>query len=136
MGKSFAKFDDSDFQDFIKEFRKNIKDAAIDEGLLDVLDDMGNKVLNGAKRKTPVDTGTLRRGWSKDPAKKNGKIFSVEVSNNVEYAQFLEEGHRKRGGGFKPGEHMLQQSVDAIEKDFHKKVAKGFEEKMKRILGG
>ena len=64
--------------------------------------------------------GTLRRGWTAGSdqnakafadslvMKKHGNLYEVTVANNVEYASYVEFGHRTRGGsGFVTGKFML-----------------------------
>lgn len=40
-----------------------------------------------AKQKTPIDTGTAKRGWKQQRG---------NVVNNVEYIPYLEDGHSKQ----------------------------------------
>ena len=60
----------------------------------------GGILLRNTKMKTPVGQyndgrtgGTLRRSWTLE----KGDLY-VKLYNNVEYAQFVEFGHRTRGG--------------------------------------
>lgn len=60
--------------------------------------------IRKVKQKTPVDTGELRRRW-KYEILKNGDIYAIIISNPVEYASFVEKGHRlvmrvKDGDGY------------------------------------
>lgn len=78
------------------------------------------ELLSGrAKIKTPADTGRLRAGWSRsEPA--GG---TIEVGNNVEYAPFVEFGHRivaygHDTGRVKEGEFMLRDAVDESREHF------------------
>lgn len=48
------------------------------------------------KEKTPVDTGNLRRNWNMGTVEKVGNEYIVTVSNNVDYASFVEYGHRNK----------------------------------------
>ena len=59
------------------------------------------------KRRTPVDTGTLRNSWHTD-VERNGKVIHVEVGSNVEYAVYVEFGTSKM-----TGRHMLANGVAA-----------------------
>jgi hypothetical protein len=62
-------------------------------------------LLRRVKQKTPlyhkikgdVNTptkGQLRDGWTVGNVKKNGNTYEIEVFNNVEYAPYVEFGHR------------------------------------------
>lgn len=78
------------------------------------------RLLAKVIKRTPVgktDGGTLRRGWTgggeKGTAaksfasgldvKKSGKSYTVVISNNVEYASYVEYGHRQTPGRYVPG---------------------------------
>ena len=79
--------------------------------------------------------GTLRRGWTTAPiarTHKNGNI-KVVIYNPVEYASYVEYGHRKRGGkGFVQGHFMLEKSRQEVEKI----ATKVIEDKLNKFLGG
>ena len=46
---------------------------------------------------------------------KSGKTYTITVENNVEYAPYVEYGHRTRGGkGYVPGKHMLETSEQEL----------------------
>ena len=52
--------------------------------------------------------GTLRRGWTVGTVIKSGKQYNIEVINSVEYASYVEFGHRTRNHkGWVPGQYML-----------------------------
>ena len=75
----------------------------------------GEKLISRAKRKTPVDTGNLRRNWQRGEVEGD----SVDVYNNTEYAAHVEFGHRTRGGvGFVPGQFFLRDAVQELEENF------------------
>lgn len=81
--------------------------------------------------------GTLRRGWgaksgagAADYANslqvtKVGNTYTVEIINPVEYASYVEFGHRTRGGGWVEGQYMLTISEEKL-----KRVAPSVLEKM------
>ncbi len=79
--------------------------------------------------------GTLRRGWKATPparAHKSGNA-KVVIYNPVEYASYVEYGHRKRGGkGWVQGHFMLEKSRQEVEKIAPKVV----EDKLNKFLGG
>ena len=81
--------------------------------------------------------GTLRRGWGAKSGKaaasyanslsvtKTGNVYTVEIVNPVEYASYVEFGHRTRGGGWVEGQYMLTISEEKL-----KRVAPAVLEKM------
>lgn len=79
--------------------------------------------------------GTLRRGWFIDGYTNSGGYYTIKVVNNVEYAPYVENGHRiKRDGktvGWVPGVFMLKISEQKIEKQIDKFV----ENELRKVLG-
>lgn len=46
--------------------------------------------------------GTLRRGWTIGQVRKEGTNFVIDVTNAVEYATYVEFGHRQTPGRYVP----------------------------------
>lgn len=87
--------------------------------------DMEAELLNGrVKRLTPVRTGHLRRSWKQTKAAK----AKVTVYNNVEYAGYVEYGHRKKGGGMTGGRYMLHKAMAETNENFEEDAEALFEE--------
>jgi|GEM_PF-4514567 len=76
---------------------------------------LARRVRNAAAEKTPVRTGTLKRGFDAEAAApvRHGRVVWVTVTNPVAHASFVEYGHRTKGGGWKPGRFMLTSSAAA-----------------------
>lgn len=67
------------------------------------------------KEKTPRQTGRLQDSWTVGKIQKRGDEYYIEVYTNVDYAEPVEYGHRKRGGkGFVPGHHMMELSLEEL----------------------
>ena len=85
--------------------------------------------------------GTLRRGWTagKKPTpfaqelkvRHLGKTYVIEIVNPVEYANYVEYGHRTRNGGWVEGHFMLTISEEEIQRD----APRVLENKLKKKLG-
>lgn len=81
--------------------------------------------------------GTLRRGWTAKthdeaaggsglnraaeyadalPISKSGNTYTIEIINPVEYASYVEFGHRTPKGGWVPGHYFLTLSEQDLEK--------------------
>lgn len=95
--------------------RRVIKDTPVEENEAIRYETMaGEATLN-------VKGGALKRGWigkgdsgpepsageqaaflAGKPVTKHGKIYELEISNNVGYARFVEYGHRQRVGQYVP----------------------------------
>ena len=92
--------------------------------------------------------GTLRRGWTAkgSDSKGNGDVagflnglevtesegtYTVTLTNPVEYAQYVEYGHRTRGGkGWVPGRFMM--TISAM--DVQKMAPQVLERKLEKFL--
>lgn len=81
----------------------------------DTITQSGYVAEREAKRRTPVDTGTLRNGFHTDVVV-NGTTVHVDIGNNVEYAVYVEFGTSKMGG-----RHMLANGVAATARWLAKK---------------
>lgn len=85
-----------------------------------LLKEIGMKLKTRVVLKTPVDTGVLRRSWKYKTINENEGI----LSNGVHYAQYVEHGHRTRGGkSFVDGVYMLEKSVKEIESELDKEFS-------------
>ncbi|WP_042348257.1 HK97 gp10 family phage protein [Bacillus massiliigorillae] len=91
--------------------------------------EIANRGLRKVKKRTPVGVytngntgGNLRRNWKVSDVKRNGDRLSIELYNNVEYAPYVELGHRTRNGGFVPGVYMLEMSIMELERELPKHV--------------
>lgn len=95
------------FQNKIQRLSEEFKNQAIKE----ITQVASQNILQQTQSNTPVDTGTLRRGWKTEINDvPNG--YQIEISNNVEYAPYVEYGHRTRGGkSFVEGRYMLTNAM-------------------------
>lgn len=76
--------------------------------------------------------GQLRRSWRKTSAEGKGNNYTIIVENPVEYASYVEHGHKQTPGRFIPalgkkavvswvrGRHMLSDSVNELEASKYK----------------
>lgn len=106
--------------------------------------------------------GTLRRGWTTDSQKeaelsatfgasnqiknfvdsnvkvvRKGKTYTIELKNNVEYASYVNYGHRTRGGtGFVNGQFFLEKAQHSTEKGAKKVLYPILIKKLKEVVEG
>ena len=57
-----------------------------------------NEAKNITDKERLVDTGNYKRNWNGKQIEPQEDVFGVQLENPVEYASFLEEGHRMRNG--------------------------------------
>lgn len=143
--------------DELKAFRDKFN-TAVDKGreefLTDCTKELAARLLSKVIRRTPVGQypkgsgktgGTLRRGWTggkKGGAGKfadtlkvthHGNSYIVEIKNDVEYAPYVEYGHRTRGGGgWVKGRYMMTIS----EQELRRQSPAILEKKLRKFLSG
>ena len=104
-----------------------------------------NGTINHKGSKVPGKVGgTLRRGWTAGKTQaahayasslkvnRSGDTYTIEIVNPVEYASYVEFGHRTRNHeGWVEGHFMLTISEQEIERD----APRVLENKLKKKLG-
>lgn len=134
----------------LKRMRDKLKNIA--DNPEPVMEDMTKEItkalLNVVIKKTPVGQyppstgkvgGTLRRGWTGSVGRNaenanirnSGNVYDVELNNPVEYASYVNNGHRTRNGGFVQGQFFVEKAVAEVQQ----KAPRIVYAKMRRILG-
>ena len=158
------KFDKKELEKLQKQLEELEKGKARDKFFEDCAKEMAARLLALVIPKTPVGVyddpsrkgGTLRRGWTGGKKmdaeafaksleiEKSGKTYTITVGNNVEYAPYVEYGHRQTPGryvpaigkrlkeGFVPGKHMLETS----EQELKALSPKILQDKLEKFLKG
>ncbi|MFZ0577721.1 MAG: HK97 gp10 family phage protein [Psychrobacillus psychrotolerans] len=138
LQKKMEKLQSGDFEKFCEEAAK----------------ELAARLLGKVIRRTPVDDGVLRRGWTvqtesqaqaggnpKDVkayaesliVTKVGSMYEIEVINPVNYASYVEFGHRTANhAGWVNGRFMLTIS----EQELDAQAPKILEKKLVKFLGG
>lgn len=102
--------------------------------------------------------GTLRRGWTSKtqadaasrggsndakayaealPVRKSGNAYTIEVINPVEYASYVEFGHRTWGGdGWVPGQYFLTLSEQDLERLAPGVIERKLEALLREVFNG
>lgn len=117
-----------------KEQIQQFNEAAIKE--------LAARLLSKVIKRTPVGVydnsgsgkvgGTLRRGWTIGEVVKSDGNYTIEVINPVEYASYVEYGHRTRNHrGWVEGRFMLTVSEQELESD----APRILENKLNKFLG-
>ena len=151
------KFDKKELEKLQKQLEELEKGKARDKFFEDCAKEMAARLLALVIPKTPVGVyddpsrkgGTLRRGWTGGKntdaeafaksleIEKSGKTYTITVENNVEYASYVEYGHRTRGGkGFVQGKHMLETSEQELKALSPKILQDKLEKFLKGVLNG
>lgn len=93
--------------------------------------------------------GTLKRGWTAGkasnakayvaslPVHHFGNEYVIVLSNPVDYASYVEYGHRNRGGkGWTEGKFMLTISENELNSDAPKIIERKIKKMLEDALGG
>lgn len=144
-------FDFDQFLKFANQFHKNLQEETF---IIDVMNRLGNLMIREVKMRTPVGQydnsvffardgklfvfeasggrnrvgGELRRNWLLEGAQATGDGFIVTISNNTEYAPFVENGHRTVNGGWVEGQFFLKITMEEIISQLPKIVGPAYEE--------
>ena len=102
----------------------NEMDDNFNRDLENLIKKHGVFLFTNTKKRTPVDTGQLRRSWQLKY--KKGDLY-IRLYNNTEYGLYVEYGHRTRGGkSYVEGAYMLKKTFEKTEKKFIKDLDKLF----------
>ena len=108
----------------LKKYRLSLSNAKVEDTIKDTLKEAVSLGLRRTKEKTPVLSGTLRRGWQITNIEKEGNNWVVTLFNDVKYAMYVEYGHRTRTNqktgsrnGFVQGRYMMKISCEEVERD-------------------
>ncbi|RXI38719.1 HK97 gp10 family phage protein [Clostridium tetani] len=130
-------FDYSDFKNMAKRFNKALDERVIERWIREFLLEMAFRAERKIKKRTPVDSGHLRRNWQVGNVEKRGNAYVVEIFNNLEYASYVEYGHRTRDHkGWVEGGFMATISMQEIERQLPKFLEKKQVELLEQILNG
>ncbi len=113
----------------VGDYTKKVKAVAKKDSKKHKKGDVYTKIINPSGKVG----GTLRRGWTVAPFSKTANAISIEVVNPVEYASYVEYGHRTADHkGFVQGKFMLTKSAKEVEAAAPKII----QAKMDKWLGG
>lgn len=132
--------------EFTKKIEK-LNEKQKEEFLESCCKELAARLLQKVIKRTPVGVyehkkgGTLRRGWTATRngaqgsndiyIRKNGDSYIVDITNAVEYAMYVEYGHRTRDHKkWVPGKYMLTVS----EKELQITAPQILERKIKKFL--
>lgn len=123
-----------DFEEFKKDFKE--ANGFIERMFDEVAMLSGIQFTNVAKSYTKedklVDTGYYRRNWSTDILKTNNE-WKIKCFNPVEYASFLEYGHKTLSGGRVEGKFVgtraMKEAEEFAVKELKKRLGDLYKEK-------
>lgn len=148
-----GRFDPQSMRDFQQKLEK-INQGEVDAFLEDCTKELAARLLRMVIKRTPTGQypkstgkkgGTLKKGWTGNQRqaagsyvdnltiRHEGNNYIIEIVNPVEYASYVEYGHRTaNGSGWVDGQFMMTIS----ENDLKTIAPKVLENKLKKFLGG
>ena len=117
----------------------------------------GEQYTVRVKSKSGKVGGTLRRGWTSKthaeaasgkgkngkpikeyaaslPVRKVGGYYIIQIINPVEYASYVEFGHRTRSGGWVNGKYMLTISEERLKQIAPRVLEKMLYQKIREVI--
>lgn len=128
-----------EFEEVI-QLAEKLKELTIASGRIHkkVAERIAQLAIRKVKMLTPVDTGDLRNNW-KYHIVKEGDTYKIVLYNQVEYALFVEKGHRiviaGRTVGYIDGQFMLELTEQEMEQIAPRMWEREIEKEWRRILG-
>lgn len=151
----------------LRDSLATLQSMDMDRFCTDVSKELAARLLALVIPRTPVGQypkssgkkgGTLRRGWTSKtqadaasrggsndakayaealPIRKSGNTYTIEVINPVEYASYVEFGHRTRGGdGWVPGQYFLTLSEQDLERLAPGVIERKLEALLREVFNG
>jgi hypothetical protein len=134
----WGSFDFSEFTKLADNFQKALDERVVDRFIRDFLLEMAYRAERKIKKRTPVDSGELRRNWMVGKVERLGDGYIVEIYNNTEYASFVEYGHRagKELTKWVEGRFMATVSMKEIERELPVYLERRLAELLEQITSG
>lgn len=140
---SFGELDDKQFQRYADKVGDAVRTQAILETIKKRTDIVSNFALREIKKTTPIGKSrNLSRSWSKSDIMYFRKNVTVKISNSMEYASFVENGHRKKSsakasnGNWVEGKFMMKNALDlTFEKKMNQAFHRDLDKKLQEIFG-
>ncbi|MFB6364250.1 HK97 gp10 family phage protein [Paenibacillus elgii] len=132
-----SKFGDFNFEE-LKDLQNNLgkMQEAYPRFEESCLKELAGRLLAKTIARTPLDTGELRRGWTIGEVQRIGNQLQIEIINPVEYAKYVEYGHRTRNHkGWVEGRFMLTVSEDELKRELPGIIEQKMQQFMRQHLG-
>ncbi|RHW49718.1 HK97 gp10 family phage protein [Bombilactobacillus bombi] len=102
---SFGEIDDEQFQQLSQHVSQYVDSKTFKNEVVKSSRRVGTQGERLVKSMTPVKSGTLRRNWHVRGPMITSTLIAIEIYNNMEYASFVEHGHRQAPGRYVPAIH-------------------------------
>ncbi|WP_281885675.1 HK97 gp10 family phage protein [Paenibacillus sp. YYML68] len=124
----------------LKEFQTKLEQLqlAYPKFVESCMKELAGRLLAKVIARTPVGrTGDLRKGWTVGKIQRAGDQIYIEIINPIEYAKYVEFGHRTRDhAGWVEGRFMLTTSEAELQQELPAILERRLQTFMNRYLGG
>lgn len=134
----WGKVDFRELEQLAKTFKQALDERVIERFIREFLLEMAMRAMRKIKKRTPVDTGELRRNWFVGKVERRGDAYVVEIYNNTDYSSFVEFGHRSGPEltNWTDGRFMMTIPMKEIEQQLPRYLAKRQMELLNQIMNG
>lgn len=119
--------------------------ASKEDACIKIGKELASRFLRKVKQRTPkrtpdacppgVKPGTLQKGWRVEPIEKQGSDYVVTIYNPIEYANYVEYGHRTRNHkGWVQGKFFMTISEQELQTVTPQFINKKVEEWLKEVF--
>lgn len=139
-----GELDDAEFQAWAERVNSKIATDTVKHGLEVTMKRVRAQTMRTVKELTPVGKypkgsgrtgGHLRRMWHVDGPFIFGSVIALRMYNNTEYAIYVENGHRTRGGGgWVEGRFFMRDSLKQIEAQLPELISPTLERALRGLL--
>lgn len=124
-----------DYSEFNELFRQNEELQKRNQQFNEkVLKEMALEIYNKTIYRTPVDTGDLRASWQLGEIQWFFDVVIMPIMNHMDYASFVEYGHKTRSGGYVEPVFMCKLSIEEVNDKFKKNYDALFLQEFSDIL--
>ena len=119
----------------IEEYKRkleHLRDSGVNDIIIKATNEIAQRIFTLTVDNTPVDSGFLKNGWDIE-TEQDGLRYKVTIFNNVEYAIYVEYGHRKKNNKWHPGRFMFTLSKKEVQDNQMEKI---IEKHLKQGLEG
>ncbi len=134
-----ARWGNVDYSDFValRNRLQRLLQVDLDAFCIQVMHEIREKTRRELIHTTPKDTGTLAGAWAVTNVTKHGDTYEVEIINPMEYAEYVEFGHRTANHtGWVPGKFMLTLAERDLQRNMQKVIKRKLEALLQEVIGG
>lgn len=136
MSKNLFEIKITGMENIEKAF-KQYQTKVLDKDIKKIVSTLAKALYSSVKKNTPVDTGSLRRSWEMSKVQvSSAGDYSVVLYNTMEYAIYVEYGHRTKGNGWVEGQFFAQKSLEDLKnmskKDMEQFILKSIKKELQK----